>query len=639
MHFQQPELLYALILLIIPLIVHLFRLRKFQKEDFTNVKFLKKVIQETRKSSRLKKFLILASRLLLLTCLILAFAQPFIPASDKALNEPQTLIYLDNSFSMQAGNDQSSSFQKALNSLLENLEGEKNIGFFTNTREYFDRNTTELKAELQNIELTEKQLSFREINLKAENYFRDQDNEDNDLVIISDFQRSMNLPTDINKTEFDYHFIQQLTPEINNASLDTVFVEETSPESTTLKIITSSNKLSEEPVTISIYDQETLLGRNTVQFVEDRSTEVTFRLQNNSIARGRIEIEDLGLSYDNQLYFNINENPKIQVVIISAEETDFLNRIYTEPEFETFNFRPNQIDFNRLNSANLIILNEIEQLPSSLINNLSTVKENGASVIIIPSEEAQGYGQLLNSFGFSAFSDNVNSERLITDISFDHPLLENVFEDRIDNFEYPKVLTSHNLSASNAILSYQDGRAFLAGEDSVYLFSAALNQVNSNFRNSPLIVPVFYQIGLTSLKKNQLYYLTDEEQQIDIPVELEKDLVLHIVNGETDIIPQQQNYNNRVEISTGNIDLEAGNYSVSNNNSMVGSISFNFPRTESDLNYTNLTELEGINIYNSTEEYFSETNAATQITSLWKWFVIFALIFLAIEMLLIKFLK
>ena len=80
MQFKHPELLYALILLVIPFIVHLFKLRRFQKEAFTNVKFLKKVVQENRKSNQLKKWLILTARTLALAFLILAFAQPFIPS-------------------------------------------------------------------------------------------------------------------------------------------------------------------------------------------------------------------------------------------------------------------------------------------------------------------------------------------------------------------------------------------------------------------------------------------------------------------------------------------------------------------------------------------------------------------------------
>ena len=101
MQFKHPEILFALILLIIPIIVHLFQLRRFKKVFFTNVKFLKTVELQTRKSSKLKKLLVLFSRLLLFSALIISFAQPYI--SNNVNKKPESIyIYLDNSFSMQA---------------------------------------------------------------------------------------------------------------------------------------------------------------------------------------------------------------------------------------------------------------------------------------------------------------------------------------------------------------------------------------------------------------------------------------------------------------------------------------------------------------------------------------------------------
>ncbi|MCB7479970.1 BatA domain-containing protein [Christiangramia sediminis] len=639
MHFQHPELLYALFLLVIPLIVHLFRLRRFQKEDFTNVKFLKKVIQETRKSSRLKKFLILITRLLLITCLVLAFAQPFIPASNKALTASRTLIYLDNSFSMQASKEQSGLLQTSVNQLLENLKEENEYGLFTNNENFFNRPTPELKNELQEIDFTDEQINFREIQLKAENYFKDYGQAEKELIIISDFQTSLGNPSEINQDNFKYHFIQRTPEKISNISIDSAYIEDSNPENISLSILVKANKEINEPATISIFNAEELLGRSSVQNFEDGQAKISFRLQNEKISNGRIEIEDSGLRYDNKLFFNISENKPVNTVIISNSDFEFLTRIYTEPEFETSNFSSDQIDYNQLNSANLIILNEVDEISSSLLNNLSNSQQNGASVIIIPPVKATNYGQLLNRLELPALGQKTETERLITGIVYDHPLLEGVFENRTDNFEYPKVLSSYNAISSNAILRYQDGQAFLIGADSEYLFTAPLNSTNSNFTNSPLIVPVLYQIGLNALKKNELYYETGKENKIDIPVELGKDEVMHITKPEFDIIPQQQNFSNRVEISTNNISLEAGNYEVSNTASVIGNISFNFDRSESRLTYTDISEINNLRVYDSVEEYFSETNAASQITALWKWFVIFALIFLAIEMLLIKFFK
>ena len=101
MQFKYPEILFFLFLLLIPLLIHLFQLQKFKKEAFTNVKFLKKIELESRKSSKLKKLLILLSRMLALAALIIAFSQPYINKSD-GLQQRKTIIYLDNSMSLQA---------------------------------------------------------------------------------------------------------------------------------------------------------------------------------------------------------------------------------------------------------------------------------------------------------------------------------------------------------------------------------------------------------------------------------------------------------------------------------------------------------------------------------------------------------
>ena len=77
MQFKHPELLYGLFLLLIPIIVHLFQLRKFQKEAFTNVAFLKQITLQTRKSAQIKKWLTLFTRMGILAAIVIAFAQPF----------------------------------------------------------------------------------------------------------------------------------------------------------------------------------------------------------------------------------------------------------------------------------------------------------------------------------------------------------------------------------------------------------------------------------------------------------------------------------------------------------------------------------------------------------------------------------
>ena len=136
MQFKNPEILYFLFLLIIPILIHLFQLQRFQKIAFTNVKLLKEIKQQTRKSSQLKKILILITRLLLFTSLIFAFSQPFLIKNNN-YKKVNTFIYLDNSFSMQAKGEKGELLQSAKNEMIENLiDGTHSITLITNKEIY-----------------------------------------------------------------------------------------------------------------------------------------------------------------------------------------------------------------------------------------------------------------------------------------------------------------------------------------------------------------------------------------------------------------------------------------------------------------------------------------------------------------------
>ncbi|WP_373942692.1 BatA domain-containing protein [Polaribacter sejongensis] len=146
MQFKNPEILYFLALLIIPIIVHLFQLQRFVKVPFTNVAFLQKLAQQTRKSSRIKKWLILGTRMLLFTAIIFAFSQPYF--SKKTANKKQhNFIYLDNSLSTNTKGERGNLLQIAAQEIIEN-SSEKDVYSLQTNSSFYDRIT---KSELKNI--------------------------------------------------------------------------------------------------------------------------------------------------------------------------------------------------------------------------------------------------------------------------------------------------------------------------------------------------------------------------------------------------------------------------------------------------------------------------------------------------------
>lgn len=641
MQFKYPELLYALFLLVIPIIVHLFQLRKFQKEEFTNVKFLQRVILQTRKSSQLKKWLTLLSRLLLMACLIIAFAQPFFTANDNATKPQETVIYLDNSFSMQAKGQKGELLKRAIQELLETLPEDEVFTLLTNTDRLKNTTLRESRNEIQEITYDAQSISVNTALIRAKNEFSKTKGVVKNFVAISDFQINDD-PFQQTPEEISVNFVQLSPVNKDNLSVDSVYVKDRGINSITLATKISSTGSLSGTLPVALYDGNTLLAKTSVQLEENSTSETVFNIQNPESINGNIRVEDTGLQYDNILYFSINKPDPIKVIAISDVDDSYLKKLYKSPEFELITSTTAQLDYNQLNNANCIILNEVLQLPNGLATILNKLTAANGTVIIVPAQEANinSYNSLFNQLGLSPLSELKNQEKQITNIVFAHPIYEGVFDKRIDNFQYPKVQSYFTTTANaNKVLGYQDNSSFLEQTGNVYRFTAALNSQNSNFKNAPLIVPTFYNIAKQSLKGGTLYYTINNANSLDVNVALPQDDILKIESENGSFIPLQQNFNSKVQIKTNELPELANNYVVKNENQELLKLSYNYNRDESELTYQNISQLENITINNQVSSFFKQMQQDNSITDLWKWFVIFALLFLCIEILLLKFLK
>lgn len=641
MQFKHPELLYALFLLVIPIIVHLFQLRKFQKEDFTNVKFLQRVILQTRKSSQLKKWLTLLTRLAALACIILAFAQPFFTASDIATKPQETVIYLDNSFSMQAKGQKGELLKRAVQELLETLPEDEQFTLITNSETFKNTSTKTSRNELQQLAYVSQDISAETAFLRAKNEFSKREGIVKNFVAISDFQLKTE-PFIPNDTTININLVQLNPVNTDNLSVDSVYVSERGINSLTLRTtISASGKIS-GTLPVSLYDGNNLLAKTSVEIAENASAETTFSIQNPERINGRIVVEDSGLQYDNALYFSINKPSAIKVVAISDADDSFLKRLYKSPEFELTATTSNQLDYNQLSDANCIILNEVKQIPNGLTTILSELAASNGKIIIIPARDANlnSYNSMFAQLGLTPFNNLAEQERQITQIVFGHPLYDGVFDKRIDNFQYPKVQSFYPTQKSgNTVLAYADNSAFLSEQGNVFRFTASIQDDNSNFKSAPLIVPTFYNIAKQSLQTGTLYMTTGNTNRFDVNVSLNQDDILTIENENGSLIPLQQNFNKKVEITTTELPAVAGNFVVKNKTASLQNISYNYNRNESNLQYQNVSQLENVTVNNQVSAFFEKMQQDNSINDLWKWFVIFAVFFLIVELLLLKFLR
>lgn len=649
MQFKHPEILYALLLLIIPILVHLFQLQRFVKVPFTNVKILKTIQKQTRKSARLKKLLILATRLLIFTCLIIAFAQPYISKYATKQNF-KTTIYLDNSFSMQAKNKNGELLKSAAQKIIENnTNPNSEITLITNAESFKNLDAKNLKNELINIKYYPNKLDLSTVLLKINSLNNNKSSTLNNSILLSDFQNiNKNNKIDFTNVNSQINLVK-LTP-INNSNsfIDSVSVDEKKLTEITIKVFIKNTKNSTLTIPVSLYNNSKLIGKTTAKFKNSNTAIVTFTIPNSSNFNGKISLIDDALEFDNDFYFSISKPEKINVLSI-GNSTEFLSRIYTKREFNFSTTSLQNLNYNKLQNQHLILLNELENIPNALINSLYEFLKNGGHLVIIPSQKIaiNSYNLLLNKLNIGNIGSKIEREHKITSINYEHPLIKNVFEKRVSNFQYPKTNIYYPLSFKNnsSIIKLDNTQSFISSiktkNGTIYWVVSPLNSKVSNFTQSPLVVPVFYNFAKNSLKTSQLYYTIKPNNKLEIATSIGKDNVLKISNKASTFIPLQTISQNKVTLQLQENILQSGFYTISNKNTVLKTIAFNYNREESNLNTVNLeTLVEGsknVTISPSINAVFNQINQQQQINWLFKWFLAFSVLFLLIEMLILKY--
>ena len=642
MHFKHPEILYFLFLLIVPILVHLFQLRRFKTSYFTNVRFLKELSIQTRKSSKIKKRLLLATRLLLLTCIILAFAQPFFEAKDHKNASNEMYIVLDNSFSMQAKGKKGELLKRAVQELLENTPETTQFSLLTNTENYWNTDIKSSKSALQNLKYSATPFELPSIIAKINAH---KSAHQKDIVIITDAVGLTEKDIkNINSEEKPY-FIVPEAEQKNNVAIDSVFINQTLENFYEISVNLSAYGEDFKPVSMALYNQKKLIAKTIINF-DTKKKKINFTIPKEAF-HGYVTIEDNGLTYDNKLYFSILKTKKTNIISIGdPEKSNFLSRIYTAGEFNYHNYPVSGLDYNSIEKQNTIILNELTEVPQALQTTLKAFVAKGGNLVVIPSEKTSvpNLNTFLSNFGKIQFGALENKSKLITKINFDHPLFSGVFENKITNFQYPKTNSSFSVSSPYpAVLSYEDQSTFVTAIQNpvsgITVFSAPVNTTNSNFQQSPIIVPLFYKMGQNNQKTGINALTIGSNQPYFVDVLLTKDAILEVKGNDNSFIPIQQILNNKVKLTFNDFPETAGNYSVFDRKEWVENLSFNYKRSESDLSQVNTNVVSDFKTADTISTIFNTLQTERTDSQIWKWFVIFALLFLALEMAIIKFVK
>ncbi|WP_445756505.1 BatA domain-containing protein [Polaribacter sp.] len=648
MQFKNPEILYFFWILIIPILVHLFHLQKFVKVPFTNVAFLKKIIQDSRQSSRIKKWLILSIRMLLFLAILFIFSQPYF-SNKNATKLQHFWIYLDNSLSMQARGEKGFLLPIAVNEIIESVPQQSTFTLLTNDNFHEEISYLEFKKTLLNIQNTAKIVDLNSVFLKINSISKNKIKTSNEIILISDFQYDYN--NKFTNVTPSFTAIKLQESQKSNLSIDSIFISNNANQNLTISVVLKNQGASKDNVPIAIFNDEKLISKQLFSVGKDTLKTVTFSIQNQEKIKGKVEITFSDtFGFDNIFYFTVNSTKKSNVLAI-GNETDFLSKIYTEDEFNLVQNTLQNVNYNILKKQQLIILYELENIPETLSNSLQVFSNNGGTVVIVPNSNSSifSYNNFLQNLTSAKIDSKIIDNLKITNINFNHPFFQNVFSKKANNFQYPTVNQFFTFQSKNSseIITFENNSPFLiqikAANRSIYLFSSAINKKNSNLLNSPLIVPIFFNFGKFSFQHSQLYYYLEKENQIDVEIQLQKDEILEISNSNSTFIPSQQVFQNKVKITTKEQPSEAGFYNIQRKKEINEIIAFNMPKEESILQFLDISNLKDesndINISSSISTAFQKMNKKNEVQWLWKWFLALAIVSLLLEILILKFYK
>lgn len=649
MQFKHPEILYFLLALIIPILVHLFQLQKFKKIVFTNVAFLKKIDLQTRKSSRLKKWLVLTTRMLLFSGIIFAFSQPYFSTKNSS-QKIHNSIYLDNSISLNSIGEKGKLLQIAAQEIIQNVSDEESYSLLTNNNFYKNLTASELKNILKKVNFTTKSLQLKEVLLKIHSQNNNKINSLNNTILISDFQNiTKNKNKEFTNVTKPISLIKTRPVLKNNISVDSIFIDNKNERDFTLNVVLKNQGPKKTNIPISVFNDSNLISRRSFSIESDTRKTIDFDIQNQSRFRGQIKIQNNDVfSFDNNFFFTINFDAKINVLSI-GKKSGYLSNIFTENEFVFSHVSDTKINYNILPKQQLIILNELDNIPNALSNALNDFLNKGGNLVIIPSMHTSisSYNTFFSSIRLGKISRNQRDSLKITKIHFDNPLFKNVFTKKVQNFQFPNVIQSFNNTFNGVpLLSFENTSSFLSkstvGTGKCYWFAGAISAANSNFTNSPLIVPTLYNIAQNSLHISKPYYTLHERNVIELNEVIGKDQVVSILGGNGAFIPLQQNSQNKISITTTDKPTIKGFYQIVSKDTLQ-TISYNNPSSESIVDYLDIHEFANqnanITTFDTISSYFQEANEKNEVQWLWKLFLALAIVSLLLEILILKFFK
>lgn len=657
MQFLYPGVLWALGLVSVPIIIHLFNFRRVKRIYFSNTSFLNQVKRETKKRSQLKRLLILGARILFIIFLVLAFAQPVSKAPETSLKSLRK-IYIDNSLSMSRQGLGGMNLLDESVQIVDELitEGESGMNYSITTNDFRSDPSRlmvgkELRERLTELDFSQR---FRTLENIMNRWEGNQNAANAEYFIISDFQESITGDfSALTRDSLSTIYLIKLSNESQgNIFVDSVYLD-------ALLGLSNDNKLNLVIRNIGEENRNDVLVKvftDSIQFSTFTLDIPAGSLKNTSVNIGTfdqisgnyyIEIEDFEQTFDNKYYFTISEPKKIQVSILYNEGINrYLKAAFSNEDIFNLNtYTFSNINYQEIQESDLIILDGLSRIPDWMDANAIS----GKSVIIVPGESISypSYQQLLQ---FNVRKSMDTATYSLSARSLSSPMFSGIFSNLSTQISLPEIVNQMDLQGFyTVLLNTNSGKPFLvkSGSLNCFLFTTPFSDEYTDFHKHALFIPVLYRIAQSSAKRTQNLAYSFDEKVIPIDASLISEAALPRISNEVNsFIPGVIRTGDQVLLEIPDEISEPGFYSLTIDDDTISHLALNYNKAESNINSISLEDLKqlistspNIRVYdiNNAEEFKTTIKEMNEGVGLWKYALLLALLFLLIEMLLLRF--
>ncbi|MEJ6617423.1 MAG: BatA domain-containing protein [Crocinitomicaceae bacterium] len=679
MNFLYPGFLWAFAVLIIPVIIHLFNFKRYKTIYFSSLMFVRHVDQQTKSTQKLKHVLILISRLLAFIFLVLAFAQPYFSDGSNGASKgtPIIAMYIDNSFSMQARGSEGELLSEArenARSIIDKSPVDARFIIGTNDMSGIEEHfLTRIEAyeKLDKINLSPISRSTNEIIKWQAELLNSEEAESSksatQYVFFSDFQKKKSLKNKSYSVDNLIIYPVQLKPENeSNVYIDSVWF--TSPihkKNTTNEInlrIGNHGKTLLENVEVQL---EIDVFKKTI-FVElpaNQKTVTTFSYSDKTtgIKKGKIHLIDDHVLFDDAFYISYEVKKYTSALVLNGEDAvpNIGAVLALDNYYKTVEKELTALTKDDFNAIDIVFINGSNPISAGIASYLTEFSSTGGSIALFPgsSPVKSEWNGLLNKLNLPGIGSAISSGTKINSINFDDPFFSGVFESKPERLNLPsvsKVFQATPNSSVSELITLKNGLPLFASnhqKGNHFMFYSSLSESFGGFTKDALFSTIILRISELSQRVTPDFISIGSDSRYPIYATLSEQAPIHIKNELIDFIPPSFQVSGTNYISLSGISeidqLNSGNYDIVTDKP-IGAISLNYTRNESILNYYTQEEIKnhlansGFKTINYSEIGQSSTLSTVDLNkplSYWKICVILTLIFVAVEMLLVRFLK